>query len=818
LRSQTHSLQTIDSLNLRELHQRLLLTLLVLLSLAIFTTRVNGQDVPSDRDIFIIYASGLDSVCRAATPEERRKIEQFQPKGLRQINHQFDFASSKDLGLAQAPAPHLTIILRATSRLDANAPAKAAFIRAAAAWEAVINSPVTIFIDADFGPTDFDGDPWEVGVLGSTSHPSLRHQSYPTVRNALLAGANSAQKIQTYNALPANTVPTNNGSGSSIEMTVSTSLARAIGLIPPTALASDSAAQIGFNSNVSFDFDPNDGITGNRFDFEAVVTHEIGHALGFTSNSGSGDTAPAMWDLYRFRTGTTTSTFSTALRIMTAGGPAGNTLQFFFAPGLTELGLSTGGPQAAGSDVPGNVAGDGNQSSHWKEASQNGAQGLIGIMDPRIPRNTRRLITANDTSALDIFGYNSTPVPTPLNDNFSLAQVIGGCAGTVNGSNLGASREANEPIHSPDNVSSDRSVWYIWQSPSTGNVTFNTVGSDFDTVMGVYSGTSLGSLITQGQKSDDANPDHTSSVTFSATAGNIYRIAVDGYNNSEAGGDVGSIVLNWTSASCPAGNPIDDAGFFVRQHYLDFLNREPDTDGFNFWRSEITSCGANAQCIEQKRINVSAAFFLAIEFQQTGYFVERAYKTAYGNATGNSTLGGAHTLPVPIVRYNEFQADKQQISDGLVVGAAGWEALLDSRKSLYVTNFVQRSRFTTAFPAGMTPLDFVNALNTNAGNPLSTPERDQLVTELTNGAKTRAQVLRAVVEDADLESAELRRAFVLAQYFGYLRRNPNDTPDSDYTGYDFWLTKLNDFNGNFVNAEMVKAFILSGEYRHRFGP
>jgi hypothetical protein len=84
--------------------------------------------------------------------------------------------------------------------------------------------------------------------------------------------------------------------------------------------------------------------------------------------------------------------------------------------------------------------------------------------------------------------------------------------------------------------------------------------------------------------------------------------------------------------------------------------------------------------------------------------------------------------------------------------------------------------------------------------------------------KTRAQVLRAVAEDPDLFNAETNRAFVLAQFFGYLRRNPNDTPDSDYTGYDFWLGKLNQFNGNFVNAEMVKAFIVSGEYQGRFGP
>ena len=68
------------------------------------------------------------------------------------------------------------------------------------------------------------------------------------------------------------------------------------------------------------------------------------------------------------------------------------------------------------------------------------------------------------------------------------------------------------------------------------------------------------------------------------------------------------------------------------------------------------------------------------------------------------------------------------------------------------------------------------------------------------------------------KSYELNQAFVLLQYLGYLRRNPNDQQDTDYSGFDFWLTKLNQFNGNFVNAEMVKAFITSTEYRSRFGP
>ena len=90
--------------------------------------------------------------------------------------------------------------------------------------------------------------------------------------------------------------------------------------------------------------------------------------------------------------------------------------------------------------------------------------------------------------------------------------------------------------------------------------------------------------------------------------------------------------------------------------------------------------------------------------------------------------------------------------------------------------------------------------------------------ELATAVKTRAQLLRAVAEDLDMVTAESNRAFVLMQFYGYLRRNPNDSPDTDYSGYDFWLTKLSQFGGNFINAEMVKAFILSGEYRNRFGP
>jgi hypothetical protein len=269
-------------------------------------------------------------------------------------------------------------------------------------------------------------------------------------------------------------------------------------------------------------------------------------------------------------------------------------------------------------------------------------------------------------------------------------------------------------------------------------------------------------------------------------------------------------------------NPIDSAGFFVRLHYLDFLNREPDQSGFDFWTGQIASCGTDAGCIEVKRINVSASFFLSIEFQQTGFLVERMYKAAYRDADGTSTLGGSHALKVPIIRLNEFLLDTQQIADGVVVLQPGWEALLENHKQAFALDFVQRSRFTSAFPTTLTPAQFVDALFANVGVTPSTTDRNAAIGEFgaagnTTDTAARGRALRRVAENSVFTQQEFNRAFVLMQYFGYLRRNPNDPQDSDYTGYDFWLTKLNQFNGSFVDAEMVKAFITSIEYRQRFG-
>jgi hypothetical protein len=252
-------------------------------------------------------------------------------------------------------------------------------------------------------------------------------------------------------------------------------------------------------------------------------------------------------------------------------------------------------------------------------------------------------------------------------------------------------------------------------------------------------------------------------------------------------------------------NEIDATASFVAQQYQDFLSRDPDAAGFAFWQNEVNSCGNNSSCVEVKRVNVSGAFYLAIEFQQTGSIVYRANLASLG------------TLP----RFNRFFTDSARIGRNVVVGQPGWDTLLETNKQAFYAGWVQLPAFLAAFPNTMTAAQFVDKLNANAGNVLSDPERTALLNVLGStpaDLTKRASVLRSVVEDQTFIDKEFNRAFVLMQYFGYLRRNPDDPPDNNLDGLNFWLNKLNSFNGNFVEAEMVRAFISSIEYRKRFGP
>ncbi|MCM3873680.1 MAG: hypothetical protein ND895_23585 [Pyrinomonadaceae bacterium] len=263
-----------------------------------------------------------------------------------------------------------------------------------------------------------------------------------------------------------------------------------------------------------------------------------------------------------------------------------------------------------------------------------------------------------------------------------------------------------------------------------------------------------------------------------------------------------TLTINDNDASTSTANPLDTTGFFVRQQYVDFFSREADAPGLSFWTNNIDSCGANVGCREVKRIDTSAAFFLSIEFQETGFLVHRLYRASFNRLT----------------RYREFIRDSQEIGRGVVVNSPGWEALLEANKQAFVSEFAARADFQSIY-GGMTNAQYVDALNANTGGSLSSAERNALVSGLNAATETRATALRKVAEDADFRARETSPAFVLLQYFGYLRRNPDDPPEPglNFNGYNFWLGKLNSFGGDYRAAEMVKAFLVSTEYRSRFG-
>lgn len=249
---------------------------------------------------------------------------------------------------------------------------------------------------------------------------------------------------------------------------------------------------------------------------------------------------------------------------------------------------------------------------------------------------------------------------------------------------------------------------------------------------------------------------------------------------------------------------INDSDFFVHQQYVDFLSRMPDLAGFNFWVNQITSCGGNAVCVDGQRVNSSGAFFLSIEFNGTGYFVYRLHKGSFGD------------LP----RYTTFMPDTRQVANGVIVGQGDWQGTLAANQTAFASAWVDRPAFLALYPTTMPAGMYVDTLIQTAGLTPAQVNRDQIVADLILAGSTttagRAAALRSIIESSAFDTREKSPAFVLMQYFGYLRRNPNDAPDNNFDGYNFWLNKLNQHNGDFHAADMVKSFIVSGEYFGRF--
>ncbi len=882
---------------------------------SVFAQTASYKPDPNSHVYTIAEAPDGSSFCRAATVQERKEMfDQESAQPLHLINHLDDNQKGASAQVNDPNLSGLKIFLLATDQLEAFPEAKAAFIRAALDWEARIKSPITIYLKVDYGTTNF-GSPWgSASVIGATRTLSST-VDYPSVRNNLNLAASNASESALYSLLPQTSIPTDVGSGGSGTMSVNTSVARALGLRPANATEADPMARIGFNSAFAFDFNPDDGINAQQTDFVAVAIHEIGHALGFDSSNGEGGTPPRLstWDLFRFRPGVTD--FTNTPRIMTVGGG----LQIFYAGG-GELGLSTGGPDPNPGD------GDGAQSSHWRD-DKNVPANYIGIMDPTIPKGKRENITIEDERALNFMGYNMEsnaappppppPPPAPANNNFANAQIIIGCTGSVNGTNIGANKETGEPSHSPDNNPGGASVWYLWQAPSTGSVTIDTSGSNYDTLLAVYTGNSVSALNLIARNDDVVSGTVSSKVTFTATAGTIYRVTVDGYDNN-SGGDTGNIVLNWTQTGCTAtpppppppptlqlgqstynlsegsgslnvlvnrtgdpslpltvnyttsdsaaylqdcnvinnqatsrcdyvavvgklhfaatelsktisipivddtysegtenlsislsnptggatlgtfqapiqitdndspgqANPINNPTFFVRQHYIDFLSREPDPASAG-WVTQLGGCGAGDQSC---RISVSQGIYGSPEFKDRGYFIYKFFSVSFGRKPS----------------YDEFNVDRARVSGFQT------DTELEQSKVDFIAAFMARAEFANAYN-GLSNDAYVQKLFTTAGvAQVSVPGLGVLsvagMQQQLNAGRVRSQVLRDIAESPEVSAAFLTESTVVMHYFGYLRRDPD-------AAYQTWITILTT-TGNSRNV--TDGFINSPEYRARF--
>lgn len=265
-------------------------------------------------------------------------------------------------------------------------------------------------------------------------------------------------------------------------------------------------------------------------------------------------------------------------------------------------------------------------------------------------------------------------------------------------------------------------------------------------------------------------------------------------------------------------NPIVFTDIFVGQHYHDFLSRQSDSAGESFWENQINACGSNSACIADRRTNVSAAFFLSVEFQQTGFFVIRAHKAAFGSDPS-------------VPRYLPFLRDQKRVGEGVVVGNAGWESVLEANRRAYLEEFVSRPEFVSAFPQGSPAFTYVDRLFANEGVTPTQNERQAAAGIYGTGNTIgRGAALKSVIDSDSVFDKQYNPAFVLMQYFGYLRRDADDPPDNNFGGYNFWLNKMDQFSLSGENvrddrvalsrvkrADMVRAFIISSEYLGRFG-
>ncbi|HVS82561.1 MAG TPA: hypothetical protein VHE60_12595, partial [Pyrinomonadaceae bacterium] len=272
---------------------------------------------------------------------------------------------------------------------------------------------------------------------------------------------------------------------------------------------------------------------------------------------------------------------------------------------------------------------------------------------------------------------------------------------------------------------------------------------------------------------------------FEVETNGFYTVTPSRVNYNFAPGTRGFSALGAHTEASFAGtfngnhqNPLDTTEYFVRQQYVDFLGREPEEKGFNDWTDTINNCGAGDTSCD--RVHVSEMFFRSEEFQQRGYFVYRFYSTALGRKPD----------------FAEFTPDMARVSGFLT------NDQLEAAKTAFANDFVTRPAF--AQYATMTNAQYVDALSQTAGVTLG--NRQVLVASLEAGTLTRAQALRQIAESGEVYAKYYNQAFVVMEYFGYLRRDPDIL-------YLNWIDVLNQGGDS---RHMVEGFVDATEYRNRF--
>jgi hypothetical protein len=236
------------------------------------------------------------------------------------------------------------------------------------------------------------------------------------------------------------------------------------------------------------------------------------------------------------------------------------------------------------------------------------------------------------------------------------------------------------------------------------------------------------------------------------------------------------------NANRDRANAIDTIEFFVRQHYLDFLNREPDPPGFIGWVNTLRNCAtSDASC---DRVHVSESFYRAQEFQDRGYFAYRFYTTALGRKPD----------------YAEFAPDLERVSGFLT------NDQLEAAKTAFIDDFMTRPAFARQYDS-LSDTAFVDKLMQTVGVDLS--NRQAMIDSLNRGTATRAQVLRQIAESGEVYRRYYNQAFVVMEYFGYLHRDPDAL-------YLDWVRALDANPAD--SRRMVDGFVNSAEYRNRFVP